>query len=332
MNILKMMPLIILLAFIESILLFLFTLLMFIKRKKGSTLFFIAHLLYIVSILVYILNLSGQESNPMTSIFLTSFGVFFAITFMSLSINSKIKLLKNEHDNLKLEMEKNKQFTLIGTTISYVTHQWKQPLSKLSSLVMKMQALADQKPLERIIVIKDDIDKMQNDIKFVNNTLSDIKSLFKLNKGNKNTFEIGNSIEGIKNDFKKLLLLENVNITINIQRKKEIHGIERLFMHAISNIINNSLDAIQDKKISSGFIKFYDSEDTNVLFIIEDNAQGIDKIKINSIFEIKKSTKNNGMGIGLHITKEILQKEFNIKISVENIDNGTRFILKNIKC
>ena len=105
-------------------------------------------------------------------------------------------------------------------------------------------------------------------------------------------------------------------------------GCRQLFIHAIINIIQNGIDALKDKNIPNGQITISNNTNENILLSISDNAGGIDKNIINSLFNKTYSSKLTGMGIGLSITKDILEKEFNYSISIENINNGVRVIIQ----
>jgi signal transduction histidine kinase len=329
-TVLAFTPLALLVALIESLLLLVISFVMFIKKKPGSMLFLIAHVIYIGSILYFILNLSGVALDSIKSMHISSLGIFFATYFMSLSLSSRFKVLKDAHDKVVLEIEKNKQFTLIGTTISYVTHQWKQPLSILASRVSKIDAMIEHKPHVQIGELKDEVNNMQKNIQFIDNTLKDIKALFKINTSDKVQFNIKETITTLKDDFDNSLKNDHIKISIDVEDTILCNGNENLFIHAIKNILQNSIDAMIEKKIVDGHIVIKSSSKENVLLSIEDNAGGIDKKIVENIFEKTNSNKKDGMGIGLSITKDIIEKEFQSQIIVIQTDHGTKFIIEEI--
>ena len=325
-GILKIIPIVLLIALVESILLLVFSFIMFVKRKAGSSLFLLAHIFYISSIIYYILNLSGKQQDPVNSMLTSSLGIFLATYLMSLSLSSRFKVIKEENDSIKQEFEKNKQYTLIGTTISYVTHQWKQPLSILSLQMMKIEALLDHKPNTKIEEITADISNMQQNISFINETLSNIKVLFKIDTNKKVEFKLEETLNSIKNDFNEI----SVKINIEVKHDSIIYGNQNLFINAIKNIIQNSIDAIYENKIKNGLISITNITEEDILLSISDNAGGISKQIKDSIFEKSNSKKMYGMGIGLSITKDILNNEFKSDIKIEDIKNGTKFIIRKV--
>lgn len=325
-NIVKITPLTLLFALIESILILIVSFIMLLKKKVGSRLFFMGHLFYVGSIIYYILNLSGKQMNPMESMFLSSSGVFIATYFMALALSSRLKALKEENDAIKLKVAKNKEYTLIGTTIAYVAHQWKQPLTILASQSMKIKAMIDNTPSLTLSKISNDINKIDKSILFINQTLESIQSLFKIDTTNKNNFFLKDILLSMKKDFDS----DEITITIDIQNNQEIYGNQNLFIHAIKNIIQNSIDTIKENNIQYGKIDISNYSKENILLSISYNAGGINKDMLSTLFDKTKSVKPTGMGIGLSITKDILEKEFYSQISIENIKKGTRFIIKKI--
>ena len=324
-SILAIMPLTLLLALVETVILFLFAFFMFIKKRVGSQIFFIGHFIYIITIVYYIVSFSGNPvANALNSMILSNLGTFSATFFMSLALSARFKHLKTQNEIMHHSIEKNKRFTIIGNTIAYVTHQWKQPLSIFGSQVMKLEALIEKKPDTKIVTLKEEIQEIRNNIIFINDTLNGIQSLFQIDTINKEKFHLLNSLSNIKKDFTET----NNKIIIDIKNNQELYGNQNLFIHAIKNIIQNSVDALKDKNIQNGQIIISNNTNENILLSISDNAGGIDKNMINSLFNKTYSSKPTGMGIGLSITKDILEKEFQYSISIENIKKGIRVIIK----
>ena len=134
--------------------------------------------------------------------------------------------------------------------------------------------------------------------------------------------------------------LKNRNITV-IKNCKEIFvtGLENEFIQVILNIINNAMDAFENKKNNHKFI-FIDAykEKNNVLIKIKDNAGGIEKNIIDRVFEPYFTTKHKsqGTGIGLYMSLEIIKKHMNGNLTVcnknytyKNIEySGAEFIIE----
>jgi signal transduction histidine kinase len=121
-------------------------------------------------------------------------------------------------------------------------------------------------------------------------------------------------------------------ILVNIYAKDEISIkiYEGEFKQVILNILNNAKDAlientIENKKIDIKIFK----ENNNAVITIEDNAKGIPKKIIKNIFEPYFSTKeSNGTGLGLYMSKTIIEKHLKGEIFVQNSNIGAIFTIK----
>ncbi len=109
-------------------------------------------------------------------------------------------------------------------------------------------------------------------------------------------------------------------------------GYPNELVQVLLNLINNAKEAFEEsfnKKIEE-FIKIFSYKiDNKCLIIVEDNAGGIPEEIKDKIFEPYFSTKGNvGVGLGLYISKLLIEKHMNGKIYLENTDKGARFVIE----
>ena len=132
--------------------------------------------------------------------------------------------------------------------------------------------------------------------------------------------------------FIGLFVRENIQLNINENNSFIILGHENEMMQVLLNIFNNSKDAFNDKKEMENKIincSFKIQNNTGVIKI-EDNAGGIPtELLPEKIFENYVSTKGDkGTGIGLNISKSIIEKKFSGNISAKNVKNGAQFTIE----
>jgi signal transduction histidine kinase len=91
------------------------------------------------------------------------------------------------------------------------------------------------------------------------------------------------------------------------------------------NLIKNGVDSMdQDGQL---VIKLYKDQE-EILISVEDNGEGIDKDHLSKIFQPYYTTKKDSMGIGLYMTKMIIEKHMHGSIAVERLTPGLRFLIK----
>lgn len=241
------------------------------------------------------------------------------------------------HKNVNAESSKKSsmlsqqsKMAAMGEMMDAVAHQWKQPLNSIS---MMNDLLKDD--FKDGLVDEAYIDEMtettQMQIEHMVNTLSEFRSFFRPSKDSKE-FSIKECIDSVQILMKDELLKNRIEITMDIQDNFKIHGLINEFKHLFLNLISNSIDAFNEKKIQNRTINiraYLDNEHGMIKF--EDNANGIPEHVISDIFKPNITTKEEGKGtgIGLYMSSQIIQKHSGT-IDVKNANSGALFTI-NIK-
>jgi len=245
------------------------------------------------------------------------------------NIDEKIKMeekLKKQEDIMLVQA----RHAAMGEMISIIAHQWRQPLSVISTAAtgIKMQkefyAISEEDEIKSL-------DMINESAQYLSETIEDFKNFFKNNKilaqtnGNK-------IIEKIKKLNSETLRSNNINFNISTSDTSDILTYENELLQVLINIINNAKDALlaATELITNPFItiKIY-NQDTSLVLEIEDNAGGIAEEIMDRIFEPYFTTKGpaSGTGLGLYITKTIIDKHLKGLIEVKNTDLGALFIV-----
>jgi signal transduction histidine kinase len=279
------------------------------------------------------------------------FVLFLSIAIvMSILVSQKIdEVLKNYRDNVKAksrqlqelnnslerrvfeEIDKNREkeqllvqksrFIALGEMISNIAHQWRQPLSELSSLLMSIKFKHDMGKLDSDAMARKS-QEAEKVIDFMSHTIDDFRNFFKTHKTSADF-----SIEGC---FSKVFTLIHANLnnkSINVIQNIDpitLVGYENELIQALLNILNNSRDAllgIDEEETRYIFIRVY-QKDTHVIIEIKDNAKGIDEKILPKIFEPYFTTKHQsqGTGIGLYMTKQIIESSLLGSIRISNVE------------
>ena len=207
-------------------------------------------------------------------------------------------------------------------------HQLGTPLSSLMGWneYLKLSYKNPEKVLEVTTEIDRDIERFNK----ITQRFSKIGSKPELKESN-----IREIVENIVNYFSIRLPQKGQKVAINIVSPNIVNAVvnPNLFEWVIENLIKNSLDAIGTNK---GHISIEIQEThKDIIIDITDTGKGIDPKKKRTIFRPGYSTKKRGWGLGLTLSKRIIEEYHNGKIFVKNtvIDQGTtiRIILKKQK-
>jgi signal transduction histidine kinase len=208
----------------------------------------------------------------------------------------------------------------MGEMIANIAHQWRQPLSAISTLSTGLQLEVDLNLASNGDVSKGLV-KINDISQHLSSTIEDFRNFFKEDSIQEN-FCLKEAIIDSINIIDANLKTTDITMVTNLE-KCDFYGNKNSIKQAFINIINNAKDALVEKNIEEKiiYISLISVADVYVLNII-DNAGGIPNDIMTKIFEPYFTTKHQsqGTGIGLYMTKEILEKHSNCTINVTNID------------
>lgn len=249
-------------------------------------------------------------------------------------VANKTKELQRLNDSLekrvKTEVENNRKkdqimfqqarLASLGEMLQNIAHQWRQPLGALTMIIQSFQSkfLAGKLNEEFVESRVDDASILA---KNMSDTLEDFRTFFDPNKTH-NRFNVKKVIEKSLDLTKYQLEKEGISTTFSIQDDIDIYGFENELTHVILNLINNSKDALVENKIKNKEIWIVvKTTQINVLINIIDNAGGIENDIMSKVFDPYFTTKHKsvGTGIGLYMSKQMIEKHMAGKIWCKNI-------------
>ena len=249
-------------------------------------------------------------------------GVLGVIQDLTNQVDNQNRL--KEHEQLLIQQSK---LASMGEMIANIAHQWRQPLSIISTSATGIKIQKEMGILDNASEIKS-LDCINENAQYLSNTIEDFRDFFKKSK-TKNFVNLDNLLEKTL----KLILTRLKNKEITIVKNNlniEFETYEREMIQVFMNIINNSIDALENKNYDK-FI-FFESQkfEDKIIIKIKDNAGGIEENILDRIFEPYFTTKESkqGTGIGLYMCNEIIVKHLDGKILVSN----ESFEYKNQKC
>ena len=249
--------------------------------------------------------------------------------YVSLFLENKFRQYKKELDKKQLILHQQSKMAAMGEMIGNIAHQWRQPLSTITTassgmvLQKEMGILTDEFFFEAS-------KKINTSAQYLSQTIDDFRNFFSPNR-QKTKFFLRNTFSTTLDLISAQFNAKEIHIIKNIE-DIELFSYENELIQALINILNNSRDELLKKENDRYiFIDVYKNNIDEVNIIIKDNAGGIKEEVINKIFEPYFTTKHQsqGTGIGLYMTEEIVTKHLNGIISVKNkefIFNDKKYI------
>lgn len=217
----------------------------------------------------------------------------------------------------------------MGTMLSMIAHQWRQPLSQLSGVLMEMETASKFDKLDKTLV-KEYINESNKLIEFMSLTIDDFRNFFKPDK-RRVSFSIEDSLKEARSLIDASIKNANIELQFDIQSDYKIYGYKREFAQVLLNLMSNAKDILIQRDIENPKIKVkVEKKDVFVHISVSDNARGVKQKNMELIFEPYFTTKSSlqGTGLGLYISKMIIEKNMGGLLSLRNTKIGAEFTIK----
>jgi len=216
----------------------------------------------------------------------------------------------------------------MGEMIGNIAHQWRQPLSELGIYMYKLKKFFASREKESFEETYEDSKRV---IKKMSQTIDDFRNFFNTNKP-KEIFLVNSVIEDALMMLKGTLKNEHIQVRVTAEDKVEVFGYKSELTQVLINLLTNAKDAFVDKDSKNRFIDIHVARfDGQTLAItVRDNAGGIKPEILDKVFEPYFSTKQPslGTGLGLYMSKMIIENSMHGRIEVCNAGDGACFDIK----
>jgi len=218
----------------------------------------------------------------------------------------------------------------MGEMISMIAHQWRQPLTAISARVnnLLIKIMLDEK-IENSI-LKKELDSIGDYSQHLSTTIDDFRGFFKDDKRKEKT-TIKNMVTNTLSIIQTSIDNKNINLIVELEDLEEIETYPNELKQVILNIIKNAEDVLIDNKIINPTITISSyKKDNSQILTIKDNAGGIPSSVMENIFDPYFSTKKekDGTGLGLYMSKTIIEEHCKGKLSVTNDNDGAVFAIE----
>ena len=244
------------------------------------------------------------------------------------SLHTKVESAVEEVRKKDELMVQQARLAQMGEMIAMIAHQWRQPLSSISAISANIQlsiALDEELTKE---TLKQELNTIDNRITLLSNTIDDFRYFYNTDN-KKSEFDLSNTINQAIEVLTPAIKDADLTLQFKDSLKSSVTSLESEIIQVLMNIIKNAIDILKEKEQKREiFVNAYqDSE--HAYIVVEDNAGGVSDEIIDKIFDPYFSTKKekHGMGLGLYMSKLIIQEHCNGTLEVHNSDEGAVFTI-----
>jgi len=247
---------------------------------------------------------------------------------LNASLNKRIQQALKEAKEKEKALLHQSRLAQMGEMLSLIAHQWRQPLSEILGIFMELETAADFGKADKKYIEKSakEGDRL---ICYMSKTIDNFRNFFKP-EHSKSTFEIKKACQDAINLAKSSLKNEKIAINLLVKEDGKVLGYPLAFSQVILNLLLNAKDALVQKRPKNPQIdiEIY-KKNKNIFIQVADNGGGIDKSIYDRLFEPYVSTKKSaGTGLGLYMSKMIIEQHLEGSISVSNSKSGAIFLIR----
>lgn len=215
----------------------------------------------------------------------------------------------------------------MGEMLDSIAHQWRQPLNGLGLIVQGLRHINNSKELNKNLLEEIEVEIMEK-INYMSQTIDDFSDFFRISKKMEKFELLKNILDAIRL-IDVQLKMNKIEVNVNIEEDIHILGFANEFRQVIMNMVHNSMMAIINTNKKDGLITIEILENEKfITILINDNGGGIKIDNISKIFDPYFTTREKGSGIGLYMSKMIIEHHMKGKLKVKNHEEGTQFSIQ----
>jgi PAS domain S-box-containing protein len=277
----------------------------------------------------WVKNIKGEDVYLLTTKapLINSNGELFGLVGISRDITKEF-YLKKEVKSQQAMLIQQSRLAALGEMIGNIAHQWRQPLNTLGLIIQDVQEAYSFGEINEQYMINM-ASKSMKQINHMSQTIDDFRNFFTPDK-NKKFFSLSQSIsdtiEMFIPDMKKYEIMCQTTVDENLT----VYGFKNEFSQVLLNLIKNAQDALlENHSIDPRIVITAKSDNKKIEISIADNAGGIAEVIMERIFEPYYTTKEEGKGtgIGLYMSKMIIEEHMGGLLSVQNSHEGAIFTI-----
>ncbi|MEA2017451.1 MAG: ATP-binding protein [Campylobacterota bacterium] len=238
------------------------------------------------------------------------------------NIENKIITAVEKNNDIQENLYKSQKMVAMSEMIMNISHQWRQPLSVISTAATGIELQKKHGNLTDDLLIYFS-HTINNNAQYLGKILDSFNDIIKDNRVKKK-FNLNDDIDDFLKIVEAPIRMEQINLVLDLQENITINGYPIELIECLHNIFNNSKDILRDKTNDEDKLIFISSSkvDNNLFIKIKDNGGGVPQDIIGNIFEPYFTTKHRsqGTGLGLHVAYKLIIDNMEGSLSVKNVE------------
>lgn len=245
------------------------------------------------------------------------------------SLEEKVKDQLFQIRNRDEQLLNQSRLAQMGEMLSMIAHQWRQPLNAISltSNNLQLKCMMDDIDAE---MFEKELQLIDNYSQHLSKTIDDFRNFFK-DTNEKSSSSLKEIVESTLEIVRTSIKNKNIELNIHPLCDEKFETFPSELKQVILNLLKNAEDALLENNTKEPTITIEAfCNDKNKILLISDNAGGIPVEILPKIFDPYFSTKleKEGTGLGLYMSKTIIEEHCSGKLRVSNDENGALFMIE----
>ena len=241
-------------------------------------------------------------------------------------LNNELSLVLLEKNRLLTSLSSSVKSSRAGIMASSFVHEINQSLTAARLNAEFLLAVADKPPDEKFI--KSNLNYLINDIDKISVIITNVKRVFHNNHTDFKDVNLASVVETSIGLIKDECELKNIDLTVNVDSQLTVRGNQSQLEMVILNLLNNSIDSLDTCDGVLSIVITSSQEGEKILLSVEDNGMGVPIHLAEKIFEIFRTTKNDGMGFGLWLSRSVMENHQGFLVLDTSAKTGARFVMQ----
>jgi len=224
----------------------------------------------------------------------------------------------------KPRLSQQARFAAMGEMISYIAHQWRQPLNALGLLLANIKDAHAYGELDDRY-LEEATNKGGQLVEKMSTTIDDFRNFFRPNRKMED-FSVAEAVKSSVSLVEAGFRNSAIDLDIKADGDGSIRGYAGEFQQVMVNLLSNAKDIIAERKVGGGRVAVHILREADVVRVsVRDDGGGIAEDAIGKVFDPYFTTKETGTGIGLYMARLIVEKHMGGRIEVRNVEGGAEF-------
>jgi len=241
-------------------------------------------------------------------------------------LNNKLSLVLLEKNRLLTSLSSSVKSSRAGIMASSFVHEINQSLTAARLNAEFLLAVADKPPDEKFI--KSNLNYLINDIDKISVIITNVKKVFHNNHTDFKDVNLASVVETSIGLIKDECELKNIDLTVNVDSQLIVRGNQSQLEMVVLNLLNNAIDSLDAFEGKRSIVIASSQVDGNIHLIFEDSGIGVPLELQEKIFDLFRTTKNDGMGFGLWLSRAVMDNHRGSLTLDNDYSNGARFVIK----